>query len=194
MWDSVDAERVRTACDPAASADLAVLLITVGGFWSTECEIGCGRSDLVEPRRSCALSQVSHSTCPAPTSMQEGLAHLCLVGSTCTLTRAKIEANIPRKRGAAAAGYDKAMESFYDKASFHDPAALGCCEMQLICRQCCSHMDRDQRALPEPSHAPRTGPWLFVRVTPTLGHPLFALCRCLRPLCGTWTGTLCGAW
>ena len=37
------------------------------------------------------------------------------MGSTCTLTRAKIEANIPRKRGAAAAGYDKAMESFYDK-------------------------------------------------------------------------------
>ncbi|PRW60647.1 PELOTA 1 isoform X1 [Chlorella sorokiniana] len=73
VWDSVDAERVRTACDPAASADLAVVLIT------------------------------------------EGLAHLCLVGSTCTLTRAKIEANIPRKRGAAAAGYDKAMESFYDK-------------------------------------------------------------------------------
>lgn len=67
--------------------------------------------------------------------MQEGLAHLCLVGSTCTLTRAKIEANIPRKRGAAAAGYDKAMESFYDKASFHDPAALGCCRMELICRQ-----------------------------------------------------------
>lgn len=73
VWDSVDAERVRTACDPAASADLAVLLIT------------------------------------------EGLAHLCLVGSTCTLTRAKVEANIPRKRGAAAAGYDKAMESFYEK-------------------------------------------------------------------------------
>lgn len=29
-WDSVDVERVRTACDPVASADLAVLLITVG--------------------------------------------------------------------------------------------------------------------------------------------------------------------
>jgi len=29
VWDSVDVERVRTACDPAASADLAVVLITV---------------------------------------------------------------------------------------------------------------------------------------------------------------------
>lgn len=28
-WDSIDSERIRTACDPAASADLAVLLITV---------------------------------------------------------------------------------------------------------------------------------------------------------------------
>jgi hypothetical protein len=37
------------------------------------------------------------------------------VGSACTLTRAKIEGNIPRKRGAAAAGYDKAITSFYDK-------------------------------------------------------------------------------
>ncbi|KAI3429800.1 hypothetical protein D9Q98_010113 [Chlorella vulgaris] len=73
VWDSVDVERIRVACDAAASADLAVLLIT------------------------------------------EGLAHLCLVGSACTLTRAKIEGNIPRKRGAAAAGYDKAITSFYDK-------------------------------------------------------------------------------
>ena len=52
---------------------------------------------------------------PAWPGLQEGLAHLCLVGSTCTLTRAKVEANVPRKRGAAAAGYDKAMDSFYDK-------------------------------------------------------------------------------
>ncbi|GAB4814633.1 hypothetical protein N2152v2_001679 [Parachlorella kessleri] len=73
LWDSVDVERVKSCSDPAASADLAAVLIT------------------------------------------EGLANVCLVGSTCTLTRAKVEANIPRKRGAAAAGYDKAIESFYDK-------------------------------------------------------------------------------
>lgn len=30
-WDSVDVERVRTCCDPAASADLAAVLITVRG-------------------------------------------------------------------------------------------------------------------------------------------------------------------
>ncbi len=64
---------------------------------------------------------------PAPcVILQEGLAHLCLVGSTCTLTRAKVEANIPRKRGAAAAGYDKAMESFYEKVR---PCVLHRCEV-----------------------------------------------------------------
>lgn len=31
LWDSLDIERIRTATDPQASADLAALLITVGG-------------------------------------------------------------------------------------------------------------------------------------------------------------------
>lgn len=47
--------------------------------------------------------------------VQEGLANLCLVGSSCTLQRARIETNMPRKRGAAAAGYDKSLESFFRK-------------------------------------------------------------------------------
>ena len=72
-WDALDLERIAQCTDPAAGADLAVLLIT------------------------------------------EGLAMLCLVGRTCTLTRAKIETNLPRKRGAAAAGYDKALASFHDR-------------------------------------------------------------------------------
>lgn len=32
---------------------------------------------------------------------------MCLVGGSTTLVRARVEANLPRKRGAAAAGYDK---------------------------------------------------------------------------------------
>ena len=46
---------------------------------------------------------------------QEGLANVCLVGRAVTLVRAKVEANLPRKRGAAAAGYDKAINRFYEK-------------------------------------------------------------------------------
>lgn len=40
---------------------------------------------------------------------------MCLVGSSTTLVRAKIEANLPRKRGPAIAGYDKAWDKFMDQ-------------------------------------------------------------------------------
>jgi stalled ribosome rescue protein Dom34 len=33
-WDSLDIERLRSACDPQASADLAALLITVSAGYS----------------------------------------------------------------------------------------------------------------------------------------------------------------
>ena len=49
--------------------------------------------------------------------VQEGLAHVCLVGSSTTIQKAKIESSIPRKRGAAAAGYDKALQSFFNKVT-----------------------------------------------------------------------------
>ncbi len=47
--------------------------------------------------------------------MQEGLANVCLVGSSTTVQKAKIESSIPRKRGAAVAGYDKALQTFFNK-------------------------------------------------------------------------------
>ncbi len=47
-------------------------------------------------------------------AMQEGLANVCLVGRSVTMVCAKIEGNIPKKRGAAA-GYDKALSRFMDK-------------------------------------------------------------------------------
>lgn len=72
VWDSVHLEIIEQACNPAASADLAVVLI------------------------------------------QEGLAQVILVGGSCTLLRAKVETNLPRKRGAAAAGFDKALNKFLE--------------------------------------------------------------------------------
>lgn len=48
---------------------------------------------------------------------QEGLANVCLVGANITVVAAKVESNIPRKRGAASAGYDKALDRFFDKVS-----------------------------------------------------------------------------
>ena len=51
----------------------------------------------------------------AEAALQEGLANVCLVGSSTTVQKAKVESSIPRKRGAAAAGYDKALQSFFNK-------------------------------------------------------------------------------
>ena len=49
--------------------------------------------------------------------LQEGLANLCLIGSATTISKAKIEMSMPRKRGAAAAGYDTAYKTFLNRAS-----------------------------------------------------------------------------
>lgn len=72
IWDSVALDILHQACDPAASADLAVFL------------------------------------------MQEGLAHLFLIGKSITTTRARIETSIPRKHGPAIAGYELALKKFFE--------------------------------------------------------------------------------
>uniref|UniRef100_A0A0V0I6A9 Protein pelota homolog n=1 Tax=Solanum chacoense TaxID=4108 RepID=A0A0V0I6A9_SOLCH len=46
--------------------------------------------------------------------MQEGLAHILLIGKSVTITRSRIETSIPRKHGPAIAGYDKALNKFFD--------------------------------------------------------------------------------
>ena len=61
--------------------------------------------------------------------LQEGLANVCLVGASITVVAAKVEGSIPRKRGAAAAGYDKALDRFFDKAS--------ACKLLLHAVSCC---------------------------------------------------------
>lgn len=47
--------------------------------------------------------------------MQEGIAHVCLVLSTMTIVRAKIEVNIPRKRKGSCSQHDKGLYKFYDQ-------------------------------------------------------------------------------
>ncbi|CAI5529201.1 unnamed protein product [Closterium sp. Naga37s-1] len=46
--------------------------------------------------------------------MQEGLANVCLIGGSVTTVKARIETPIPRKRGPAIAGYDKAIHKFFE--------------------------------------------------------------------------------
>jgi len=47
--------------------------------------------------------------------MQEGIAHVCLVLSSMTIVRAKIEVNIPRKRRGNCSQHDKGLLKFYDQ-------------------------------------------------------------------------------
>ncbi|KAI3980647.1 hypothetical protein MKX01_025212 [Papaver californicum] len=72
LWDSVALDLLKKASDPAASADLAVVL------------------------------------------MQEGLANMLLVGKSVTTTLSRIETSIPRKHGAAIAGYEMALNKFFE--------------------------------------------------------------------------------
>ncbi|GFQ72928.1 protein pelota [Trichonephila clavata] len=46
--------------------------------------------------------------------MQEGLAHVCLVTSSMTIVRAKLDVNIPRKRKGMCTQHDKGLERFFD--------------------------------------------------------------------------------
>lgn len=69
---------------------------------------------------SLGLDRLKEATDPSASAdvaavlMQEGMANLCLVGGSVTTVRAKIETSIPRKRGPAIAGYDKAVKKFFE--------------------------------------------------------------------------------
>ena len=103
IWDALDLQRVKDACNPAASADLAAVLITVRSRGRLRRHPPCSRQADGWQIRPCA-----------PLA-QEGLANVCLVGGSVTVLRAKVEANLPRKRGAAAAGYAKALDAFFER-------------------------------------------------------------------------------
>ncbi|CAG7829582.1 unnamed protein product [Allacma fusca] len=72
QWDTIDLERVDTACDPAQRADVAAVV------------------------------------------MHEGLANICLVLSSMTLVRAKIDQSIPRKRHGNVSNHEKGLQKFYE--------------------------------------------------------------------------------
>lgn len=50
----------------------------------------------------------------AAVMMQEGLANICLVGASITTVKGRVETSIPRKHGPAIAGYDKALNKFFE--------------------------------------------------------------------------------
>ncbi|XP_037050590.1 protein pelota [Bradysia coprophila] len=46
--------------------------------------------------------------------MQEGLAHICLIQSSMTIVRSKIDVNIPRKRKGNVSQHEKGLNKFYE--------------------------------------------------------------------------------
>ncbi|PNW78741.1 hypothetical protein CHLRE_09g388615v5 [Chlamydomonas reinhardtii] len=94
--------------------------IKLGAYHSLELELGRAFTlkkaawDALDIERVRQATDVSLSADLAAVLITEGLAHVCLVGGSTTLVRARVEANLPRKRGAAAAGYDKAWTRFLD--------------------------------------------------------------------------------
>ncbi|ELR12906.1 translation factor pelota, putative [Acanthamoeba castellanii str. Neff] len=67
-----------------------------------------------------ALERVETATNPARTAdvaaviMAEGLAQVCLITSSMTIVRQRVESTIPRKRKGSASLHDKALNKFYE--------------------------------------------------------------------------------
>mmetsp|Transcript_71087 Transcript_71087/g.224785 ORF Transcript_71087/g.224785 Transcript_71087/m.224785 type:complete len:379 (+) Transcript_71087:403-1539(+) len=132
----MDSERVKvklTLMAEAVEYDAEVAQIRVRGQNAVENEhvkLGAYHTLELEPNRAVTLhkelwdeldvQRIKESCDPAANAdlavclVQEGLAHLVLVGGSCTVMRAKVETNMPRKRGAAIAGYDKAVNKFFE--------------------------------------------------------------------------------
>lgn len=95
--------------------------VKLGAYHTLELEIQRTFSLYKDSWDALDLDRIKQCTDPTASAdlavllIAEGLANLYLVGRTCTISRAKIETNIPRKRGAAAAGYDKALQTFFER-------------------------------------------------------------------------------
>ncbi|KAH9734516.1 protein PELOTA 1 [Citrus sinensis] len=86
--------------------------VKIGAFHTLEIELHRAfvlRKDLWDSLALDTLHQAADPTASADLAvvlMQEGLAHILLVGRSMTITRSRIETSIPRKHGPAIAGYE----------------------------------------------------------------------------------------
>eukprot|EP00884_Botryococcus_braunii_P006889 jgi/Botrbrau1/16200/Bobra.160_1s0001.1 len=85
------------------------------GCYQRPCTITKKVWDALDLRRIREASDPATSADLAIILISEGLQHCVWWGSSTTLVKAKIEVNLPRKKGAAAAQYDKARDSFFKK-------------------------------------------------------------------------------
>ncbi|KAL6977078.1 CDP-diacylglycerol--glycerol-3-phosphate 3-phosphatidyltransferase [Sarracenia purpurea var. burkii] len=94
--------------------------VKIGAFHTLEIELHRPFVLRKEVWDSLALDELHQASDPSASAdlavvlMQEGLAHIFLVGKSVTMTRSRIETSIPRKHGSAIAGYDKALNKFFE--------------------------------------------------------------------------------
>lgn len=94
--------------------------VKIGAFHTLEIELHRPFVLRKEVWDSLALDVIHQASDPSASAdlavvlMQEGLANIFLIGKSVTVTRSRIEASIPRKHGPAIAGYDKALNKFFD--------------------------------------------------------------------------------
>lgn len=94
--------------------------VKIGAFHTLELELHRAfvlRKDLWDSLALDTLHQASDPTASADLAvvlMQEGLAYILLVGRSMTITRSRIETSIPRKHGPAIAGYESALNKFFE--------------------------------------------------------------------------------
>ncbi|PSR98848.1 Protein PELOTA like [Actinidia chinensis var. chinensis] len=97
--------------------------VKIGAFHTLEVELRRPfvlRKEVWDSLALDVLHQASDPTASADLAvvlMQEGLAHILLIGKSVTTTRSRIEASIPRKHGPAIAGYDKALNKFFENVT-----------------------------------------------------------------------------
>ncbi|XP_030506118.2 protein PELOTA 1 [Cannabis sativa] len=94
--------------------------VKIGAFHTLELEVNRPfvlRKDNWDSLALHVLQQASDPTASADLAvvlMQEGLAHIMLIGKSMTTTRARIETSIPRKHGPGIAGYESALNKFFE--------------------------------------------------------------------------------
>ncbi|KAF5279165.1 hypothetical protein FQR65_LT03411 [Abscondita terminalis] len=94
--------------------------VKMGAYHTLDLELN-RKFSLKKPEwDSIALERVDTACDPtqnadvAAVIMQEGLAHVCLITSSMTLIRAKIDVTIPRKRKGFVQQHEKGLNKFYD--------------------------------------------------------------------------------
>jgi len=94
--------------------------VKMGAYHSLELKLGREFTLFKEQWDSIAMELV-HRACDVTqyadvgaVIMSEGLAHVCLITSTMTVVRAKIENSIPKKRTGSVSGHEKGLQRFFE--------------------------------------------------------------------------------